>query len=42
MLEEWVPEGCHTENGFHIGNMTVGGSSTLKDTVFEVTIVPAE
>jgi hypothetical protein len=39
MLEKWVPEGCHTNNGFHIGNITVGGETTLKDTVFEVTIV---
>jgi hypothetical protein len=39
MLEKWVPEGCHTENGFHIGNITVGGETTLKDTVFDVTIV---
>jgi hypothetical protein len=39
MLEKWVPEGCHTENGFHTGNITVGGETTLKDTVFEVTIV---
>ncbi|KAH7082617.1 hypothetical protein BKA63DRAFT_529659 [Paraphoma chrysanthemicola] len=40
MLEKWEPEGCHTNKGFGVGKITVGGEDTLKDTVFEVTIVP--
>jgi hypothetical protein len=43
MLSKQESEGgCHTENGFGIGKITAGGDSSLKDTVFEVTIVPAE
>ncbi|KAF2022776.1 hypothetical protein EK21DRAFT_119403 [Setomelanomma holmii] len=40
MLGTWEPEDCHTDKGFGIGNITVGGESSLKGTVFEVTIVP--
>jgi hypothetical protein len=40
MLEKSEPEGCHNSIGFGIGNITVGGESSLKGTVFEVTIVP--
>ncbi|KAF3041364.1 hypothetical protein E8E12_008402 [Didymella heteroderae] len=39
MLEKWEPEGCHTQQGFGIGNITVGGDSSLAGTVFKVEIV---
>jgi hypothetical protein len=39
MLEKWKPEGCHTNRGFGIGKVKVGGEDTLKDAVFEVTFV---
>lgn len=43
MLEKQESEGgCHTEKGFGVGKITAGGDSVLKDTVFEVTIVPAK
>jgi hypothetical protein len=43
MLSKQESEGgCHTEKGFAIGKITAGGDSSLKDTVFEVTIVPAQ
>jgi hypothetical protein len=40
MLENEKPKGCHNNKGFGVGNIKVGGDSSLKDTVFEVTIVP--
>jgi hypothetical protein len=40
MLEKWEPEGCHTNRGFGIGKVKVGGKDSLKDAEFEVTIVP--
>ena len=39
MLERWEPDGCHTERGFGIGNITVGGVSSLAGTFFKVEIV---
>ncbi|KAF3007608.1 hypothetical protein E8E13_007916 [Curvularia kusanoi] len=39
MLEKMEPEGCHTQQGFGIGNITVGGDSSLAGTVFQVKIV---
>ncbi|KAL1597601.1 hypothetical protein SLS59_007298 [Nothophoma quercina] len=39
MLENWEPEGCHSQRGFGIGNITVGGDSSLAGTVFKVEIV---
>ncbi|UPX20152.1 uncharacterized protein EKO05_0010394 [Ascochyta rabiei] len=39
MLEKWEPEGCHTQQGFGVGNITVGGQSSLAGTVFKVEIV---
>jgi hypothetical protein len=40
MLNTWEPEGCHGSKGSGIGSMVVGGDSSLKGTVFEVSIVP--
>ncbi|KAH8723464.1 hypothetical protein GQ44DRAFT_728740 [Phaeosphaeriaceae sp. PMI808] len=41
MLGKWDPDGCHTNKGYGVGNMTVGDDgSTLKDSVFEVKFVP--
>lgn len=39
MLEKWEPQGCHNQQGFGIGNITVGGDSSLTGTVFKVEIV---
>ncbi|KAF3031756.1 hypothetical protein E8E11_000782 [Didymella keratinophila] len=39
MLQKWEPQGCHTQAGFGIGNITVGGESSLAGTVFKVEIV---
>jgi hypothetical protein len=39
MLEKWEPEGCHSQEGFGIGNITVGGESSLAGTVFKIEIV---
>lgn len=39
MLQNMEPEGCHTQKGFGIGNITVGGDSRLAETVFKVEIV---
>jgi hypothetical protein len=40
LLMRWEPEGCYTSKGSGIGNVKVGGEGSLKDAVFEVTIVP--
>lgn len=42
MLEEWMPLGCHREEGSGVGNITVGGEGSLNGTVFEVSIVEEE
>lgn len=39
MLQNMEPEGCHTQKGFGIGNITVGGDSRLAETIFKVEIV---
>jgi hypothetical protein len=39
MLQKMEPEGCHTQKGFGIGNITVGGDSRLTGTVFKVEIM---
>jgi hypothetical protein len=39
MLQKMEPEGCHTQKGFGIGNITVGGDSRLAGTMFKVEIV---
>ncbi|KAH7383817.1 hypothetical protein BKA66DRAFT_462846 [Pyrenochaeta sp. MPI-SDFR-AT-0127] len=39
LLEEWEPKGCHRQEGFGVGSITVGDAVSLKGTVFEVTIV---
>ena len=39
MLQNMEPEGSHTQKGFGIGNITVGGDSRLEGTVFKVEIV---
>lgn len=39
MLQKTEPEGCHTQQGFGIGNVTIGGNSSLSGTVFKVEII---
>ena len=39
MLEKGEPEGCHTQQGFGVGSITVSGDSSLAGTVFKVDIV---
>ncbi|KAH6621883.1 hypothetical protein C7974DRAFT_456645 [Boeremia exigua] len=42
MLQNPAPEGCHTEQGFGVGSITVGGDSSLAGTVFKTEIVADE
>lgn len=43
MLEKWEDKGgCHTNKGFGIGKIEAGGDTSLRGTMFEVTIVPDE
>ncbi|KAJ8109516.1 hypothetical protein OPT61_g7403 [Boeremia exigua] len=42
MLQQSEPAGCHTEQGFGVGSITVGGDSSLAGTVFTVEIIPEE
>jgi hypothetical protein len=43
VLAKQISEGgCHTDKGLGVGKIVAGGDTTLKDTVFEVSIVQAE
>jgi hypothetical protein len=42
LLQKYEPEGCHRQEGFGIGSLTVGGDSSLAGTVFTTEIVKAE
>ena len=39
MLDQWVPLGCHDDDGFGVGNVTVGGEESLAGARFEVSFL---
>jgi hypothetical protein len=42
LVKQYSEGGCHTDKGLGVGKIVAGGDTTLKDTVFEVSIVQAE